>query len=136
AWSPDGRRIAFTTWNDDELGAVWTVRADGKDRKKLTTRPGHYVDPSFSPDGRTVVYRRSGGHSTRAPDDAREAGLYLVAADGGAAAFVTTQGSRPRFSRTGDRIFRFAVESGKRALVSVDLHGNHRVVRLTSANAT
>ncbi|MFS8638343.1 MAG: amidohydrolase family protein [Gemmatimonadota bacterium] len=136
AWSPDGRRIAFTTWDDEELGAVWTIRVDGRDRKKLTTRPGHYVEPSFSPDGRTVVYRRIGGNSTRSPYYARETGIYLVPADGGESTFVTAQGSRPRFNRAGDRIFLFAFEQGKRALVSVDLHGDHRVVHLISDNAT
>src|SRR5690606_27750167 len=136
AWSPDGRRIAFTTWDDEELGAVWTIRVDGRDRKKLTTRPGHYVEPSFSPDGRTVVYRRIGGNSTRSPYYARETGIYLVPADGGESTFVTAQGSRPRFNRAGDRIFLFAFEQGKRALVSVDLHGDHRLVHLISDNAT
>ncbi len=136
AWSPDGRRIVFTTWDDEELGAVWTIRVDGKERKKLTTRPGHYVEPAFSPDGRTVVYRRIGGHDSRSPYYGRDAGIYLVPADGGESTLVTGQGSRPRFDRTGERIFLFAFEQGKRALVSVDRHGDHRVVHLTSDNAT
>ncbi|HEX6939542.1 MAG TPA: amidohydrolase family protein [Longimicrobiales bacterium] len=136
AWSPDGRRIVYATWSDAELGAVWTVRADGRDRKKLTTRPGHYVEPSFSPDGRTVVYRRIGGDDLRGRYYARETGIYLVPADGGGATFVTKDGSRPRFDRTGERIFLFAFEDGKRALVSVDRHGDHREVHLVSENAT
>ena len=136
AWSPDGERIAYTTWSDDELGAVWTVRTNGRDRKKLTSRPGHYVEPSFSPDGRTVVYRRAGGDRLRGSYYSRETGIYRVAAEGGEPVLVTEAGSRPRFDAAGERIYLFAFENGKRALVSVDLNGNHRQVHLISDNAT
>ncbi len=136
SWSPDGRRIVYSTWSDDELGAVWTVRADGRDRKKLTTRPGHYVEPSYSPDGRTVVYRRAGGDRLRGTYYSRERGIYRVAAEGGEPTLVTEEGSRPRFDRAGERIYLFAFEGGKRALISVDLNGNHRRVHLISDNAT
>jgi TolB protein len=53
AWSADGRRIAFTRWQEGKVkGDVWTMRADGQ-HQHLITRPG--ATPSFSPGGGQIV---------------------------------------------------------------------------------
>lgn len=135
AFSPDGRTIVYTTWNDDELGAVWSMRLDGKGRRKLTTRPGHYVEPSVSPDGKQVVYRRSGGDRLRGTLHSRDTGIYRVGITGGESVLVTREGTRPRFNRAGDRIFITTRADGKVALASVNLTGGDRRVHLTSDNA-
>jgi len=135
AFSPDSRSIVYTTWNDDELGAVWTVRVDGKNRKRLTTAPGHYVEPAFSPDGGEVVYRRIGGDGWRGRLHTREPGIYRVPAAGGTPVFVTAEGARPLYDRSGQRIYLFGREGGKPALLSVDRNGADRRVHLTSENA-
>jgi TolB protein len=36
-------------------GGIWVTRADGRDRRRLTDDGG--FDPTFSPDGRRIVYR-------------------------------------------------------------------------------
>jgi TolB protein len=53
AWSPDGRRIAFT-----RLGEIHVVDADGRNERRLTTmaQPGAF--PAWSPDGRTIAFAR------------------------------------------------------------------------------
>jgi imidazolonepropionase-like amidohydrolase len=134
-FSPDGRTIAYTTWSDDELGAVWTVRADGKNRKRLTTRPGHYVEPAFSPDGRELAFRRIRGDGTRGNLYGSDPGVYRIPAAGGEMALVTTEGSRPQYNRAGDRLFLMGREAGKSALISVDLNGSERRAHLVSDNA-
>jgi imidazolonepropionase-like amidohydrolase/Tol biopolymer transport system component len=134
-FSPDGRTIAYTTWNDDDLGAVWTVRADGKDRKQVTSRPGHYVEPAFSPDGKELAFRRIGGDGLRGSLYGREPGVYRVPAAGGEMALVTTEGSRPQYNRAGDRLYLLGREAGKTALLSVNLTGSERRVHLLSDNA-
>ncbi len=64
AWSPDGRRIAFTTWDDSARGAVW-VADDGKLRQ-LTLPPAEYIHPTWTPDGNALVVNRgSGARSNR-----------------------------------------------------------------------
>ncbi|EOO2216828.1 TolB family protein, partial [Escherichia coli] len=64
-WSRDGKNIVFTTWNDQDQGTVQVISAKGGKAKQLTTEPGKYVEPTFSPDGELVVYRKTqGGHLT------------------------------------------------------------------------
>lgn len=58
-WSPDGRSIAYVTW-DRTGGALWRASADGTTPpKRLTRTPAYYSHPVFSPDGSTIVALRS-----------------------------------------------------------------------------
>lgn len=65
AWSPDGRWIAFTTWDDLEGGRLWKVRASGGTPEPLTPEPGEYVHPTWSPDGSELVLLRGAGATER-----------------------------------------------------------------------
>ena len=51
SWSADGQWIVYTTWSDAELGRVRVIKPDGSGGRDVVARPGHYVEPSFSPDG-------------------------------------------------------------------------------------
>jgi TolB protein len=56
-WSPDGRRIAFEgdlaePGNDD----VYTIGVDGRDVRRLTSRPGFDGDVRYSPDGASLAF--------------------------------------------------------------------------------
>jgi Tol biopolymer transport system component len=59
AWSPDGRRIAFS-----HECAIWVARADGSDLRRVTGGTRCAATPAWSPDGRRLafsdVFRRSG----------------------------------------------------------------------------
>jgi imidazolonepropionase-like amidohydrolase/Tol biopolymer transport system component len=134
AWSPDGRSLVYATWNDSTHGAIRTVRSDGSNVRTITRAPGHYVEPSFSPDGSRIVYRRIGGDLYRGMLHARDRGVYVVPAGGGAATLVTEEGAEPRFSRSGERLYLTAREDGDAALISVDLVGGDRRVHVTSEN--
>src|SRR5690606_15206634 len=134
SWSPDGRTIVYATWNDTTYGAIRTVRADGSGMRTLTTEPGHYIEPRFSPDGADIVYRRIGGDDSRGSLYSRDRGVYIVPAAGGEPRLVTEEGAEPRFSRDGQRIYLSAREGGSAALISVDLNGGDRRVHVTSEN--
>jgi Tol biopolymer transport system component/imidazolonepropionase-like amidohydrolase len=136
SWSPDGLSIVYTTWDDDSLGAVRTVRLDGRGAVKVTSRLGHYVEPKYSPDGRQIVFRRIGGDGLRTGLYSGDQGVYVVAAAGGEPRLVTEEGSSPRFNRTNDRIFLNSGETGRSALVSVNLNGAERRVHVIADNAT
>ncbi|HEX2722846.1 MAG TPA: amidohydrolase family protein, partial [Gemmatimonadaceae bacterium] len=136
SWSPDGRTLVYATWNDDALGAIRLVGADGRRGRKLTTKIGHYVEPSFSANGQEVVFRRTGGDGLRSSLYSNDRGIYMVAASGGEPKLITEEGFRPRFNKAGDRIFLGGQESQKAALFSVNLTGGDRRVHLLAENAT
>jgi dipeptidyl aminopeptidase/acylaminoacyl peptidase len=82
AWSPDGRRIAFTGSRSMPLGfqgesrlysELYVMNADGSDVQRITNNVG-LIDfqPAWSPDGeRIVVARGPGTSSPRATSSSR-----------------------------------------------------------------
>jgi len=123
-FSPDGRSIVFTTFDDEKLGSV-RVEPVGRGRGRvLTTEPGHYVEPSFSPDGKRVVFRKTTGGYLTSPTWSERPGLYIVAVDDGAPRRILDKGSEPQFSADGKRIlFSERVDGTDLALNSVNLDG-------------
>jgi hypothetical protein len=51
AWSPDGRRIAFTHVVPPNSFNIWVVNADGSGLRQLTGEPGSDNYSAWSPDG-------------------------------------------------------------------------------------
>jgi TolB protein len=60
AWSPNGRRLVFDTIVDRNYD-VWTMRADGKDRRRVTRDPAPDYFASWSPDGAKIVFTSDRG---------------------------------------------------------------------------
>ncbi|NNF26969.1 MAG: hypothetical protein HKN73_07115, partial [Gemmatimonadetes bacterium] len=65
AWSPDGRWIAYTTWDDTVGGHIWRIPAGGGAPERLTDEPREYVHLDWSPDGTTIVAARGSGATAR-----------------------------------------------------------------------
>jgi len=59
-FSPDGRRITFTS-NRDQQGEIYVMNANGSGPKRLTRRPGDDLAPDFSPDGTTIAFTQLPG---------------------------------------------------------------------------
>ncbi len=137
SFSRDGRSIVYSTWDDEELSTVRVVPAGGGAGRVVVDAPGHYVEPAFTPDGKSIVYRRAEGGFLRTPAWSRETGIYRVpAAGGGKPELVTEDGVRPHFGAESDRVYllRFADE-GKRQLVSIGLDGKDERTHLQSEHA-
>lgn len=54
-WSPDGRRIAFTSSRAGEFD-LYVMNADGGGVERLTDHPEPDRDPSWAPDGRSLFF--------------------------------------------------------------------------------
>jgi Tol biopolymer transport system component len=51
AWSPDGKKIAFSCFGD-----IYTMNPDGRGWRQLTSQSGKNDDPAWSPDGKKIVF--------------------------------------------------------------------------------
>ena len=132
AWSRDGRSIVYTTWDDQALGAVRVVPASGGEGRVVTRRPGHYIEPTFSPDGRTIVFRKISDGSLTSGLYGRDTGIYRIPAAGGEATLITDDGRAPQFGASGDRVFFTGRQDTNTALRSVDLNGGDERTHLLS----
>jgi TolB protein len=60
AWSPDGRRIAFSASRGEPTDDLFLMRSDGGGVRRVTRTP--FVDewtPRFSPDGTRLLFTSS-----------------------------------------------------------------------------
>jgi len=121
-WSPNGRTIAFVTWDDEDLGSIRTISARGGRERTVTREPGHYRNPRFSPDGETLVFEKGEGGYLTSGLWSETSGVFTVDADGGEMHHVTDSGSNPHFGASSDRIF-VTRGGGGASLVSMDLNG-------------
>jgi Tol biopolymer transport system component/DNA-binding winged helix-turn-helix (wHTH) protein len=110
-YSPDGRRIAFTSGRNGSFG-IWTSDNDGAN-PRLLFDGGAYVtgSPRWSPDGRRIVF------DTRARNPAQvgNPSIWIVDADGGEAHRLSEAGASdvaPSWSRDGVWIYFASTRSG------------------------
>src|SRR5699024_5207630 len=54
--SPDGKYLAYTTWNDTEMGHVYAREIETGKEYQLTKTSGRYINPAWSPDGTEIVF--------------------------------------------------------------------------------
>ncbi|MCA9707390.1 MAG: PD40 domain-containing protein [Myxococcales bacterium] len=143
AFSRDGKQLAFTTWSDEALGSVRVVSARGGKARTVSPTPGHYAEPAWSPDGRTLVVRRGTGGPLVSSRWTRDPGLYALPAKGGELVRVSREGAHPQFGASSDRVYFVKEDAGppapdrsnpkrKLVLASVDLRGHEERTHLSS----
>ncbi|MFA5987988.1 MAG: amidohydrolase family protein [Sphingomonas sp.] len=128
SWSRDGKTIVFVGWSDATLGAIQTVAASGGAARTITTQPGHYARPRFSPDGKMIAFEQGAGGGLTSDKWGENPGIYWVATTGGTAKKVAGDGAEPQFGASNDRIFLLTSDKGKRQLVSTNLSGEAKRV--------
>ena len=131
SWARDGRSIVFVGWTDQGLGHIRTIPAAGGAARDVFAQPGHYARPSFSPDGRTIVFEQARGGYLTSSRWSENPGIYRVSATGGTPVRVTRDGEEPQFGADNDRLFMLANANNKRQLVSTDLNGQAKRVHST-----
>ena len=101
AWSPDGRSLAYITWNDSVGGHIWRISADGSSPASRVTRRASFFDKlSWSKDGtRFLAIRGSAMHRMRmledfgGHDNSSELEYVWLPATGGEPTRITWMGS-------------------------------------------
>jgi hypothetical protein len=63
SFSRNGRSIVYVTSDDEDGGTVRVAPTRGGKGRVVTDRPGTYREPTFSPDGSRIVYRKDMGAS-------------------------------------------------------------------------
>jgi Tol biopolymer transport system component len=119
SWSPDGKQIVFCEFPvPDFNGQLWIMDADGKNQHLILAEHGITEErPTFSPDGRTIVFSR--GYDVL-PDSGRPliVQLYSISTDGNRLTQITkhtTLGVHdfgPKFSPGGKTLFFQADQAG------------------------
>ena len=92
AWSPDGRKIAFTRGlGGTDADVVYVMNADGGGKRRLAAG----TTPSWSPDGQAILFQR--GRCCRSQQ------IYLMDADGSGQQRLAA-GTTPSWSPDGQAI--------------------------------
>lgn len=77
AWSPDGIIIAFSS-NQSGKYEIWTMNADGGNRRRLTDLKSLSSMPKWSPDGSKIVFISQ----VKAGEDVTDMEIFAMNADG------------------------------------------------------
>jgi Tol biopolymer transport system component len=93
-WSPDGRRMLFTSNSD-----LYVMNADGTGRTLLTAGQPEIGSYRWSPDGRMIAFTYTGFVGDEPFED-----LWVMQADGSGQIKVAVNGSNPSWSPDGRRI--------------------------------
>ena len=119
-FSRDGKQLVYVSWNDANQGAVNLLNLRNGRVSKLTQEKGKYVEPVFSPDGKTVVYRKAGAGSLLPRQWSLNTGLYKISSKGGDAELISQNGYSPMFGADSDVVY--AMDDGKSpSLIRIDL---------------
>lgn len=123
AFSPDGRKLLYTSWSDAGLGAIHELDLASGQRRTLTSEPGFYYAPSYSRDGSQIVWARQGGGGLTGSLWSRETGIFVMPAAGGEPRRIARTGREPQFSADGSRVFYLTGGGLSKKLMSVGVLG-------------
>lgn len=92
AWSPDSEKIAFASFDKDiDRWDLFKINVNGTGLERLTLKQGDNEKPSWSPDGRFIVFQTNRGEMPyQNAIKGNPYKLYVMSADGTNQRFVRT----------------------------------------------
>ena len=121
-YSPDGRRIAFSSLRGGGVENVWICDSDGANPVQLTTfEKGRAGTARWSPDSRRIAFDNA---------EAGDNNVYVIEADGGVPRRLTRQPSMDNlggWSRDGRWIYFVSNRSGTRQIWKIPAEGGEAV---------
>ncbi|WP_419949207.1 amidohydrolase family protein [Candidatus Palauibacter sp.] len=88
-WSPDGRSIAYTTWDDTDGGHIMKLAVEGGEPIRLSATAALYYNVAWSPDGERIVASRGAARQLK------EAAGAFFGPIGGEFVWVPAAGPQP-----------------------------------------
>jgi hypothetical protein len=129
AWHPNGKEVAFVTWDQKQGGNVYKIRTDKNAKpEKLTQEKGVYTQPVWSDDNRIVVFKGSAQQFTDADGprafQQKSNLIWLSGNDTGKSNLITKASglSNPHFAQNNMRIYLNSSEG----LVSIKWDGTDK----------
>jgi TolB protein len=93
-WSPSGKRLVFVVRDHRGRGDIYTMRADGTDRRRLTSGRKSESGPAWSPGGGRIAFARGRPFL-------RAGSLWIMARDGTDARRLARNASEPSWAPRG-----------------------------------
>ncbi len=136
SFATSGNELAYTTWNDETMSAVWKMNVKDKKAVKLTSEKGIYRTPHISPDGKKVVYVKEAGNDHMGFSFCVDPGIYIMNNTVNTKPeLITREGANPVFMGN-NKIF-FEMDSGDvKVYKSYDLDKKQFTTHFTSKYAT
>ncbi|MGL4598765.1 MAG: amidohydrolase family protein, partial [Bacteroidia bacterium] len=122
AFSADGSKLTYVSWNDEQMGAVMVFDLKTAKATKITNEKGIFRTPAFAPDAKTIAFRKEEGNDHQGFAFSVKPGMYTVPASGGNATFLFYNGAEsPIFSGNGKQVLYFINNGDSKSLCSYDL---------------
>ncbi len=129
SWSPDGKRIAFSSDRKGDFAnyEIYVMDADGGNQQRLTENLFDDRSPSWSPDGKQIAFSaQREGHFADKWGLTYE--IYVMDADGGNEQRLTENAvyeGQPSWSRDGKRIAFVSDRDGNLEIYVMDADGGN-----------